>query len=283
MWFICAVISLVTFGLSSFLMKYNSFKNWDLYYHLFGIYLSGSICFFILWINVGEMEFSLLTLIFGVLIGIGSAYGNLMFMKALDFGPASLTSPLVNISVILIVMMSIFIYGESIGILECVGVLLVIVATSLLPFDPNETFSIQNKKWYLFILLATLLFFLRNGGLKITDELNLNNTSILFFGYLLGAIGYGICLFTRNHKNSTKEIKRNALYSGVITGIFSFLGMQFYTLSLNLGPASIVSPLFASHSLIVVILSVFLLKEKLSKIQIIALIGIFVGIGLIRI
>src|SRR5690606_41286269 len=44
-----------------------------------------------------------------------SAAGNLLFMKALDQGPASLTSPLVNTNILVIILFSVIVYGERLS------------------------------------------------------------------------------------------------------------------------------------------------------------------------
>src|SRR5690606_39727221 len=68
--------------------------------------------------------------------------------------------------------------------------LLLILAVSLIPFDPDEELKIKNARWYFLVLLATLLFTLRNGGLKVTEEMALSGTLVLFYGYLLGLVWF---------------------------------------------------------------------------------------------
>jgi drug/metabolite transporter (DMT)-like permease len=283
MWLLLAIVSALTFAIVSFAMKYGTYKNWSQPFLLLGLYISGTCGFFITTLAEKQIEFSIPLLVSGIVVGIGSTFGNIFFMKALNNGPASLTSPLVNANIILIVIMSVFFYGESLTITEFIGIALIIIAVMILPIDPQEKISIKNKVWYVYVLSATILFFFRNGGLKITEELNYNNTNILFFAYLIGVFWFtGNIIFKKGQlKNKTSCL--HGLYCGLIGGIFSFLGIHFYTLALIEGPASIVSPLFASHSLIVVLLSTVLLKERLSLFQWFTLFGVIIGIIFIRI
>ncbi|MBU8906164.1 hypothetical protein [Desertibacillus haloalkaliphilus] len=78
--------------------------------------------------------------------------------------------------------MSVFVYDERLGLFEYTGILLIIVAISILPLDPKEKLSIPNRIWYVYALVATILFFFRNGGLKVTEEMALPNTTILLVG-----------------------------------------------------------------------------------------------------
>jgi len=229
-------------------------------------------------------------LIAGFVIGLGSAAGNLLFMKALDHGPASLTSPLVNINILLIIVFSMIVYGERLSGTESVGVILLILAVSLIPFDPDEELKIKSVRWYVLVLTATLLFTLRNGGLKVTEEMALSGTLVLFYGYLLGLVWFSAewWLHVWNGAQEKAPVdNRKAMITGLLwgslAGIFSFVGMQLYAVALIDGPASIVAPLFATNSLVVALLSILFYRERLSRLQTLSLILLIAGLILVRI
>jgi uncharacterized membrane protein len=203
-------------------------------------------------------------------------------MKALDVGPASLTSPLVNINIVLTVAMSLLIYGEKINLYESIGVLLLMIAVSILPIDPNESLRIRDLRWYLLVLMATVLFFLRNGGLKITEEWRLQNVTVLFVSYAFGFIWFTVEILRKRSAFSKPAVKTGLAW-GLMSGIFSFAGMQIYAIALESGPASIVAPIFATNSLVVALLSILIYRERLSIVQSFTLILLFVGLVLIRI
>ncbi len=286
MWFPFVIASAILFGIAGFILKFGAFRVYSVPYILLGLYLSGALGFFVYGIISQQLEISLKLLLAGSIVGIGSTAGNILFMKALRVGPVSLTSPVVNLNIVFIVAMSMLVYSESPDFLEIIGIGLVIVFVSILPVDPNEKISILDRKWYGLVSIAVVLFFFRNGGLKITEELGMNNTMVLFYGYFLGIIWSWI-LTRRTEKTTLLHIKpearRYGLLSGLAAGIFSFGGMQLYASALADGPASIVSPVFASNSLITGILAIVFLKERLSRVQIIAVVGILSGIMLLRI
>jgi uncharacterized membrane protein len=66
-------------------------------------------------------------------------------------------------------------------------------------------------------------------------------------------------------------------------GFFSFAGMQLYAIALDLGPASIIAPIFSTNSLVVALLSILVFRERLSLMQSVSLILLFAGLVLIRI
>jgi uncharacterized membrane protein len=84
MWFLWGILSAVTFGLSGFLMKVSSARRGSTLYTLLGLYLTGTLGFFGWALQTETLRADLPLLIAGIVIGLGSAAGNLLFMKALD-------------------------------------------------------------------------------------------------------------------------------------------------------------------------------------------------------
>jgi uncharacterized membrane protein len=279
MWFTWALLSSLTFGIAGFLMKVSSASRGSVIHTLWALYLTGTLGF-AWWIWVfGEFRLDGAVLLGGMAIGLGSAGGNWLFMLALEKGPASLTSPLVNTNILLIILLSILFFGESLSGTETVGVILLVAAIVLIPIDPNETLAITDRRWYLLVLVATLLFTFRNGGLKVTEEAGLAGEVILFYGYLFSWLW--MLLEMRRHRRDLAAMKRGLSWGG-LAGIFSFVGMQLYAIALIEGPASIVAPLFATNSLVVALLSILLFKERLSLIQTLALFLLVSGLIITR-
>ncbi|MBA4601555.1 EamA family transporter [Thermoactinomyces sp. AMNI-1] len=286
LWFILALLSSLTFGLAGFLMKVSSVKKGDHDFLLWGLYLTGSLGFLWWMVKTRDMDFSCTVLIAGVIVGIGSAFGNLLFMKALDIGPASLTSPVVNGNIVLMIGMSMLIYGETITVSETAGVALLVIAMMILPVDPNESLKIRNKRWYALVFITMLLFFFRNGGLKITEEMHLSGTSILFVSYVFGFFWFTFQIFHRKLQipSLVSSVRfRTGVFWGLAAGIFSFAGMQLYAVALNQGPATLIAPIFSTNSLVVALLSILIYREQLSLFQTLSLILLFSGLILIRI
>lgn len=282
MWFLTAVLSAFTFGLAGFMMKVSSMKKGSTLYLLWGLYFSGTLGFLWWMFYTETVLFTLPILFAGIIIGFGSAIGNLLFMRALDYGPASLTSPLVNSNIVFTLIMSLLFFDETLSIPEMIGVSLLILAVTILPIDPNESLRIKSMLWYRLVFVSTILFFLRNGGLKITEEINLPNTPILFISYVFGLIWFTIDILRKKETNFFSKETTVGLGWGMGSGIFSFAGLQLYALSLVKGPASIVAPIFSTNSLFVAILSILIYRERLSFIQCFCLCLLFAGFVMIR-
>ncbi|NOU89873.1 EamA family transporter [Paenibacillus sp. LMG 31460] len=294
MWFIAAVGSAVLFGLTGFFMKVSQMRQGSTPHLLLGLYLTGTLGFAVnsLWEGSLFLDDWRVWLA-GIIIGVGSGWGNVVFMKALDNGPASLTAPLMNLNILLVILMSVTIYGERLHSTEASGIVLLIASAVLVSIKLKEPLTIKEKKWFALVALGGLLFFFRNGGLKVTAELELANTPILFISYLLSAFWFAIAAVSHTKKQQ-KPVQqglittydalpsRTGLLWGLLSGCFSYGGLQLYSVALQMGPGSIVAPIFSTYGLVVVVGSVLVYKERLTLLQTIALFLLFAGLILVK-
>lgn len=292
MWFLAAVASAILFGLTGFFMKASQMRQGSATYLLLGLYITGTIGFFAGSLREGSLQLGDWRLwAAGIVIGIGSGWGNVVFMKALDHGPASLTAPLMNLNIVLVILMSLWIYGESISAIEIGGVALLFASAVLVSIRLKEPLTIKERIWFGLVALGGLLFFFRNGGLKVTAELGLAGTPILFISYLLSAAWFAFAA-ARERQNPAKQAhiaakandtsRRTGLLWGLIAGCFSYGGLQLYAAALETGPGSIAAPIFSTYGLVVVVGSVLVYKEKLTKLQSLALALLFAGLILVK-
>lgn len=297
MWFIIAVIAALLFGVGGFLFKYSTMHTQNtISFVMLGLYLTGTPLFLATALITDTLTFSLKLFAAGLFVGAGSFLGNFCYVRAMRLGPVSLTGPLANSNIVLIILMSVLFYGEAVGVKDVVGVILLLVAVSAIAIDPNESLSIKSRWWYVLVAVSIVLFFMRNGGLKITQEADLENTPVLLYGYAIGIVYFGLMLgasqWLRGKYNATNgeggnrhfpmvQGAKKAFQIGLLNGICSFGGIQLYAYALTIGPASLISPIFASNGLVAALLSIVYFRERLSKLQVGALVGIMVALVLL--
>ena len=291
MWLTYAIVSAIIMGLGSFIITVGTKRKQSISYMFTGLYLSGAIGFCAFIQMQQQWAISSELLIAGVCIGLGSVFSNVFFSKAILQGPASLTGPLSNLNIIFVILLSILLFGETLGVTEIIAVALLLISSMLLPFDPNESLSIKNKRWYLFITLTILFMFVLNAGLKVTQSIGLNNTLVLFYAYCFSLISFALnsakSYFVSRQPMNDSLLKANKKWMlssfsiGLFAGIFSFAAMQTYTYALDIGPASIVVPIFASRGILVMFLCQWFFKEKMSPFQKLSMTCLFSGLFLV--
>lgn len=283
MWFLIAIFSSILFGVSGFLMKVSQMQRGSLFHLLFGLFASGTVLFFIhsmLKNNIHWWDWRLW--LGGLVVGIGAAWGNLLFMKVLEYGPASLSSPLMNMNIVLVILLSVLFFQETLTSMEVIGIVFLLVAVVLISVR-REPLTIKEKRWFFLIILAIFLYTFRNGGLKVTEATNLDNTAVLFIAYLLSSFWYlGLISSKSSEFGIMTKPSVIGLRWGILCGFFSYGGLQLYSVALEYGKASIVAPIFATNSLVIAIGSVLVYKERLKPIQLLALIFLFLGLFIIK-
>lgn len=282
-WFLATIAGAFVFGSGGFIIRLGTTRHPDSgLVVLLGLYITGTLCFVGLAAAQGMLTFTPEIFIWGLVVGFRSVLGNRFWVRAFNAGPTSLTGPLVNGYNVLIILMSIWLFGESLRWNEVAGVALILLAVSLISYDPDETLRVSDRWWYGFIALAIVFFFMRTAGLKFTEEAGLPNTVVLAYGYAVGIVWFGASLRGRPEIRRP-EVWRFALGLGLVSGVFSFGGMQLFAYAIESGPASIVAPIFSMNGLVFATLTVLLLGERLSRYQILALLGSVAGLVLLRI
>lgn len=278
MWLGLALLSMLCFGLSGFCLKWVVQRRGDSHAFFIALYAIGALVFFVKLcaqaspvsaVMASFAENGLLLAALAV-VTLGSALGNQAVAKAYQHGPASLTAPLVNTNVVLVVLMSIVVFGEQLGVLQIAAIAALLIAVSVLGMRSRNQGMRLSKAWWLWVLLAIVFVFSREGGLKIAQSLHANLPFILFCAYAAATV-YFIGLYSHRHGFAVVLQHRSSIAAGGIAGVFSALGLMALTTAMMSGPASIVVPIFSMRSVVVIALSVLFFKERLSIWQWLAL------------
>lgn len=284
-WLLTSILSAIFFAIASFIITIGAKKHYSIAQMLLGLYISGGLMFAAYVATHNGFNFTQQVILWGVIIGIGSSLGNALFTYALKIGPVSLTAPLSNSNVILVIAMSVFYFGENITVMQLLAISLILLACFLLPFDPDEKKGIQHNIWYVVIFFTICFLFLLNGGLKITQEMGLDNSLVLFISYIFSIIFFlsSIKYIQITSRDKPFIWEKKSLRVGLGAGLFSFMGLQMYAMALEIGPASVVVPIFSSRNVVVAVLCLWYFKEKLSKFQKVALASLLSGLVLVGI
>ena len=69
---------------------------------------------------------------------------------------------------------------------------------------------------------------------------------------------------------------------GLLAGCCSYGGLQLYAMALEIGPANIIAPIFAANSLVIALGAIVFFRETLTRLQIAAVLLLFIGLVLVR-
>ncbi len=261
MWFYESLLSAVLFAGAGLFFKASSSKSLNSATFFFYLYFIGTLISAVYLFLENKFQFSTPIVVSGLVIGGSLALGNSLLIRALDKGPISLTSPIINLNIVFLVLAAVFVYDETITNIQVVLISWLILSVLMLSIDPHEELRIKERSWYVLVILASVFLAVRNGGLKVTNEMGLDNNVVLFYSYAIPALAFLLI------KPRSYLLERKALLLGGMGGMFSILGMVLYAHALSAGPASIVIPVFCTYNVFLVLGGYFLFKERLSIIQ----------------
>lgn len=218
-----------------------------------------------------------MTLLWGVICGIMSAVGNILLIESMTTLSAGICSTIYRLNLALVVPCSVFFLHEKLNSLQYLGVALAIAAVIFfLPFEKGE--KKDRKKLFIpMIMIITASVFRAALGLSCKygpmQGASVNGINfIIEIIWIFSGIAYYF-IRERNMKFDMKVVKYGATSGVLVAGILYFM---LKALTVDGANASIVLPIAQMSFLATFILSVILLKEKVTVQKIIA---IACGIG----
>ena len=134
-WFVMALGSFLCYGMVNVLFKVGAENRLNEVLIALALYITaGVLALAYLWAGGIEVEKDMAakSLALGAAIGVFSLAGTLFYQLALQRGPGSLATPVMSLNGMLVVLVSLLVYGEELTVTRGVGILLAFVALVLM-------------------------------------------------------------------------------------------------------------------------------------------------------
>lgn len=192
-----------------------------------------------------------------VQVSIG-ALGAIAAYKALDYGKASIVSPIGKVYVLAVLAAGIIILGEELSIGQIAGSLSIVASAVVLAMD--RAGKLRAEKWMLYLGLSVICRAYYYTFIK--------NFVLLFGAYQtavlleLGIAGFTIAFHALRGRDISPPAAGKLKYPAV-PGILVFLGSISYNLSVSYIGAALTAAISAGTPIVNSIASYAILKEKL--------------------
>lgn len=226
-------------------------------------------------------------LILAIFAGFVGAWGFVFYIFALKSGKVSLVSVITAGYPAVSVLLAITFIGENLSIGETAGISLVVLAIIGLSLPnkmeratrrENENGPKKSRRWLMWAILSLIFW----GIWAVPSKLAIKNIGesdyILIDGLTMVLIWVPLWLIIDKGRMNKKP--KNLAFSGT-AGILASVGTVSLFLGLSNGQVSIVTPLTSIYPLFTVLLARFALKEKLDRLQYLAIVGGVLGIVLL--
>ncbi|SBS70379.1 Integral membrane protein [uncultured Mycobacterium sp.] len=177
--------------------------------------------------------------IYGLLIGLTGAGGQLILFQALTMGPAYLIFPIVSISPAITVIMAMILLRERISPLAVVGLFLALAAIVLFTVTGGDSEG-SSGPWLLLSILICVAWGVQAYFMRKTATIGVNEATTFGWMTISGLILVPVALISLGGIPTDFPWQAPALTAG--TQVLNAIGALFLVMALARGKASIVAP-----------------------------------------
>lgn len=194
--------------------------------------------------------------IHGLIIGFFGSAGQLILFQALKQGPAYLVFPLVSLSPLVTIFLSLIILKEKASVRSWTGITIALIAIPLLSYQPIENENKYGSVWIVLALLVFLFWGIQAYFMKVAN--NHMKAESIFFYMTLSSVGLiPVALLFTEFNDDINWSKGPYMAAGI--QLLNSIGALFIVYAFRYGKAIIVSPLTnAGAPLITIILSLLI-------------------------
>lgn len=195
-------------------------------------------CYFILRNN--RFDFKPITALYGMLIGLSGAGGQLVLFKALTIGPAYLIFPVVSISPAITVFLALVLLRERVAALGWIGVVMALVSIVLLSVPDAGAGAGGTGPWLVLALLVCVCWGAQAFWMKCAANAGASDATTFAYMTLSGILLVPVAYLMMPGTGFGFPWQAPALTAG--TQVLNAIGALFLVMAMSRGKAVIVAP-----------------------------------------
>lgn len=233
-----------------------------------------------------DFSFEANVLWYSVLFAVCYTVCNIGIINALKHGPATLTSLLIGLSLLVTTIWGFIFWNAKVTIFIVIGLILVVCAITLCLYTKKKDEQSISWKWLFYVALA----FFGNAGCTIvqrTQQVQYNGQHgkmLMLFAAGFSVLAY-LVLYLRSDKSDTPTILKKSWWMPICAGLCNLILNLFVMLMAltDLSPSLIYPVIGVGGLIIVTIVSLFIFKEKMHWRQWLGVVVGVVAVGLLSI
>ncbi len=204
-----------------------------------------------------KLERSPKAIMYGMIIGLLGAGGQLALFHALVKGPAYLIFPIISLSPAVTVLLSVFFLKESTTKRHWVGIILALAAIALMSFQKPDEGIVKGFLWFVLAILVFLAWGMQAFFMKKANNI-MRAESIFFYMMLTGIMMTPIAYFMTDFDQAINWGFKGPYLAAIIHTLNS-IGALMLVYAIRYGKVIIVAPLTnAVAPIITVVLSLLI-------------------------
>ncbi len=204
-----------------------------------------------------KLEYDWKSMMYGFIIGLLGSSGQLILFHALKEGPAYLVFPIISLSPVVTVLLSVLFLKETTSKRHWIGIITALAAILLMSYQEPQSNTSGGFLWFILAVFVFLAWGIQAYFMKLANN-NMKAESIFFYmmisGILLTPIAYFMTDFSQPIYWGFK-----GLYLNLIIMTFNSIGALTLLYAIRFGKVIIVAPMTnAGAPLITILLSLLI-------------------------
>lgn len=179
-------------------------------------------------------------LVYGLLIGMAGAGGQLILFKALSIGPAYLIFPIISISPAITVLLALAILRERISALGWLGVVLALASIVMVSIPSEADGRFRPGAWLILAIIICLCWGMQAFFMKRAANAGVNDATTFAYMTISGLLLVPISLWTMSSSGLGFTWKAPALTT--VIQLLNAIGALFLVMAMSRGKAIVVAP-----------------------------------------
>ncbi len=205
-------------------------------------------------VNKWRLERDFKSVLYGMIIGLLGAGGQLLLFHALTKGPAYLVFPIISLSPTVTVIMSVIFLRETTTRSHWIGIVVALVAILLMSYQEPQNSNVRGYVWFVFAIFVFLAWGTQAFFMKIANN-RMKAESIFFYMMISGLILSPMAYMMTDMSQSINWGFKGPYLAAMIQ-VLNAVGALMLVYAIRYGKVIIVTPLTnAVAPIITIILS----------------------------
>lgn len=188
-----------------------------------------------------KLQYDTRSILLGCTIGLLGSGGQMLLFQAVNIGPAYLIFPIVSLSPIVTIVLSVTLLKERTSLLGAFGILLAILALPLFEYSPDAQGDSSGVLWFLYALAIMSAWGIQAYFMKFSNA-SMSAESIFVYMTITAVALIPLAYFMTDF-NQTIDASISVITSTAGIQILNSIGALFLVYAFRYGLAIVVSPL----------------------------------------
>jgi uncharacterized membrane protein len=222
------------------------------------------------------------SILLGAVIGLTGAGGQMLLFHAVHTGPTYLIFPLIALSPVVTIAMSLLWLQERTTWIGALGIVIALAALPLFDYQPGQGLGGHGLAWFVYSLIILAAWGVQAFFIKLANR-SMSAEGIFFYMTIMGLVLVPVALWMTDFSQPI-NYGRDGPYLAAVTQILNSVGALTLVYAFRYGKAIVVSPLTnAGAPLITALLALALLGLVPQPLKITGIVLAFIAAALLAI